>query len=629
MRRITTRLVFTSLLWLAALPAGLYAQIPATHSRIGQEGEQYYLEWKDTRYREMQQPPLMTLDAAYGNPDGTKKGIAFDFGIRGFEGRIYYGFIPYGDSRHPQPVFFKETSTIKDGRAEIVIAGKLNGRYDMIGWESSGKGTLGYRVESASGLLLYEGRISFTGTGPFKIDDSIIEGPFVNCVTPGSAVIAFRTNNKVRSTVQVGAQIFEDDKPCTAHEIDITGLEPGTRYDYTVTVGANSRTFAFETAPAPGSRTAFTFAYASDSRSGQGGGERDMYGANFYIMKKIFALATQQQAAFFQFSGDLIDGYKTSVGETELQYANWKRAIEPFAHYLPVYISMGNHEALVRAFSDGKDYITVDRFPYETESAEAIFARHFVNPRNGPLSEDGSSYDPNPRKQDFPGYTENVFSYTYDNVAVIVLNTNYWYAPSTGAVSVTSGNIHAYIMDQQLAWLEQMLGQYEGDSSIDHIFLTLHTPFFPNGGHVSDDMWYGGNNSYRPYVAGKPVAKGIIERRDEMLDLLVNRSEKVIAILTGDEHNYARTEVGPDMDRYPDGYPESQRIALRRTIYQINNGAAGAPYYAQEQTPWSPKVSGFTTQNALVLFDVEGKRIRMRVLNPDTLEAVDEMTLRE
>jgi hypothetical protein len=139
-------------------------------------------------------------------------------------------------------------------------------------------------------------------------------------------------------------------------------------------------------------------------------------------------------------------------------------------------------------------------------------------------------------------------------------------------------------------------------------------------------MWYNGNNSIRPYVAGKPAAKGIIERRDEMLDLLVNQSTKVRALLTGDEHNYNKTEIGPETDLYgPAQVP--QKITLSRTIWQINNGAAGAPYYAQEQTPWTPKCSGFSTQNALVLFEVSPTGIAMRVINPDTLEELDSLKL--
>lgn len=140
-------------------------------------------------------------------------------------------------------------------------------------------------------------------------------------------------------------------------------------------------------------------------------------------------------------------------------------------------------------------------------------------------------------------------------------------------------------------------------------------------------MWYRGNNDYRPWVNGKPLPKGIIERRDQLLEIIVNKSEKVIAILTGDEHNYCRTEIGPETNIYPSDYP-MPKITLSRTIWQVNNGAAGAPYYAQEQTPWTPMVQGFTTQNALVLFHVEGEKIEMEVRNPDTLEEIDRLQLR-
>ena len=109
-----------------------------------------------------------------------------------------------------------------------------------------------------------------------------------------------------------------------------------------------------------------------------------------------------------------------------------------------------------------------------------------------------------------------------------------------------------------------------------------------------------------------------------MLDVIVNQTTKARAILTGDEHNYARTLIGPETDIYPKRY-FSDKVELSREIWQVNNGAAGAPYYAQEKTPWSDAVEGFTTQNALVIFYVEGQKLSMKVLNPDTLEEVDEM----
>lgn len=606
-------------------------QVPRTHHNIISTEAGLVLKQGDESWGEVKNGPAITLEAMYRNIKGTKKGLKFDFGSEGFNGRLYYGFIPYGDSKHPHPVWFKRFSIIEAGKAEIDIQNQLKGRYDMVQWAEKGYGTLGYRVMTDDGSILYDGKVHFTGTGPFEAAPTIIEGPFVNLLGANSLTISFTTNEKVKPEVKVGDQVLTGIKKKEQHEFAFEGLSPATEYSYTVTVGSDVQSYTLRTAPVEGSREAFTFAYASDSRSGQGGGERDIYGANAYIMKKIMALAMQEDIRFFQFSGDLINGYLTQPAEINLQYANWKRAIEPFAHYFPVYVSQGNHEALSRAFAspDGKKYVTIDRFPYATESAEAIFGDNFVLPTNGPESEDGAVYDPRPKKPDFPSYKENVYHYRYDNVAVVVMNSDYWYTPNQLAIPTVGGGLHGYIMDQQLAWLKETIASLEADASIDHIFITQHTPFFPNGGHVGDDMWYRGNNEFRPWVAGKPVAKGIIERRDQLLDIVVNQSQKVAAIFTGDEHNYARTEIGPETNIYPADYPSNQKIKLSRTIYQVNNGAAGAPYYAQEETPWTPFVSGFTTQNALVIFHVAGKKLSMVVKNPDTLEEVDQLIMRE
>jgi len=183
-------------------------------------------------------------------------------------------------------------------------------------------------------------------------------------------------------------------------------------------------------------------------------------------------------------------------------------------------------------------------------------------------------------------------------------------------------------MDRQLKWLEKTLKQLEKNETIDHVFVSLHTPFFPNGGHVKDDMWYNGDNRFRAVINGEPHEQGIIQRRDELLDLIVNKSTKTVAALTGDEHNYNLLTITEEMERYPLTYAH-EKLKLNRTFYQINNGAAGAPYYAQEKTPWMNHLRNFSTQNAIVLIDVDGSKVHVRVKNPDTLELIDEYTLRE
>lgn len=604
--------------------------VPKVYSNIKTENGQVYLEYQGQKVFAQEQAPKYTLELLIGSPVGTDNGLEFSFDL-GLNGKLYYGFIPYGDTDYPHPVYFRAPVNIKEGKASVPIK-SMAGTYDMVGWERQEKGTLGYRVTDHTGQMLYDGIVSFKGKGPFEVIPTIIEGPFVNLLTPDGATISFTTNRVVQASVVAGGKTFADPVATKYHEIALTGLSAATEYPYTVRYGEMELSFSFRTAPRPGSRKPFSFTYASDSRAGQGGGERNVWGSNNYIMKKIMALGRLKQSAFMQFTGDLINGYLVNPDNMRLQYANWKRGVQPFTHYAPVVAAMGNHEALMRKFMykspDGKDSVSfqVNRFPFETESAEAIFTENFVNPINGPDSEDGAAYDPDPKQTDFPSYKENVFYYTYDNVAVVVMNSNYFYAPTTTRIPHTGGGLHGYIMDQQLKWLENTIAMLEKDKTIDHIFTTQHTPCFPNGGHVRDDMWYGGNNTPRPYVAGKALDKGIIERRDQILDIIVNKSTKVRAILTGDEHNYNRLRLTPETLIYPENY-DKPKIKLSRTIYQINNGAAGAPYYAQEQTPWTPYVSGFTTQHALVFFHVHKKKIAVEVVNPDTLEEVDRFQL--
>ena len=606
-----------------------YDLIPIVYSNIVPDstGDLYFEGGKL-----IERESFYTLDNIRINPAGTENGLLFDFNNKDFQGTIYYGLFAKELPKHPQTVFFSRSSKIKDGIAEIKIS-ELTGRYDIAGWEDTGRSRLGYRIVNSSGRIIYDGRININGKGPFETGLSIIEGPLVNMVSESEATISFKTNQLCSPFITAnekefwGEYVMANPVGDINHEIRIHHLEPETDYEYVVHYGDFMEKHSFKTAPKNGSRKPFVFAYTSDSRAGSGGGERAIYGTNAYIMKKMAALATYNNADFFQFTGDMINGYSTSIGETNLQYVNWKRNLEPFWHSMPFNVGMGNHEVVVAMFNDGSRYgVQIDKFPFDTKSAERIFADNFTNPKNGPKSEDGSKYDPKPKRINFPSYQENVFYYTYDNIAMIVLNSNYLYTSSAYDIPKIGGNAHGYVMDNQLEWLENTLMMFNEDESIDHVFVTIHTPAFPNGGHSKDDMWYGGNNNIRPVIAGKAVEKGIIERRDDILHLLINKSDKVLALLCGDEHNYSRLKLTKKTPIYPDNYI-GKKLKVKRPFWHITNGSAGAPYYGQEKLPWSESVEMFSTQYALMLFFVEGKTVTMKVINPDTLEDIEEVLL--
>ena len=620
------RLIFTFLFCSAILSFAQELEVPKSYSNIQKDESGLFLEMNGERfYATENATPQYSLEQLFGNPKGTEEGVLMDFGD--FEGKIPYGLIPYGKAPHPLPVFRFEKK-LENGKASINIKDDFKYPYDFVDWQNNQKLSIGYRLTNTDGMVVYDGEVSLQGKGPFQAVASIFEGPFINKLKDTSATIWFNTTLSTEASIHIDGKVLESSKG-THHEIDITDLLPDTKYEYKVVYGDFSQTYHLHTAPKAGARKPFVFAYTSDSRHATGSGERKIYGANAYIMKKIAALAYANNAAFMQFSGDLINGYLQTYAETQVQYTNWKKAVEPFWHYMPFQVGMGNHEALGYIFrnEEGRSRGFVDKFPFASESGEASFASAFVNPVSSLVSEDGSAYDPSPETMDFPSYSENVFQYRYDNVAVVVLNSDYWYAPSLSRNTATSGGLHGYLMDNQLQWLEETIVALEKDATIDHIFVTQHTPAFPNGGHSRDDMWYSGNNEKRPYVAGKALDKGIIERRDQYLDILINKSKKVLAIITGDEHNYNRLKLTKAVTIYPENYP-NPKLDVSRPIYQINNGAAGAPYYAQELLPWSEHTKAFSVENALCLFHVDGPSVKMEVINPDTLNVIDEIELR-
>jgi len=599
--------------------------IPKSYSNIQKDEKGLYLKDGDQQYYAVVNDAAYTLAQLFGNPKGTEEGVAMDFG--NFEGTITYGLIPYGKAPHPLPVF-RFVKTLTSGKTDINIKRDFRYPYDFVDWQKNQLLSIGYRLIDETGMVVYDGEVSLKGVGPFKVSPSIYEGPFVNKLKATSATIWLNTTVPVAIDVQINGETLKSPLG-THHEITASDLEPNTKYQYTVNYDGFSQQYHLKTAPKPGTKAPFVFAYTSDSRHASGGGERKIYGANAYIMKKIAAVAYANKAAFMQFSGDLINGYLGTNAETQVQYTNWKKAVEPFWHYMPFQVGMGNHEALGYVFRDstGRSKGFVDKFPFATQSAEMAFAEAFVNPVSSLKSEDGSVYDPSSETMDFPSYSENVFHYRYDNVAVVVLNSDYWYAPGLSGNTATSGGLHGYLMDNQLAWLERTIATLENDATVDHVFVTQHTPAFPNGGHSRDDMWYSGNNEKRPVVAGKPLEKGILERRDQYLDILINKSKKVLAILTGDEHNYNRLKLTDEVTIYPEDYP-FKKLNVSRPIYQINNGAAGAPYYAQEVLPWSEHTKAFSVENAVCLFYVDGATVTMKVINPDTLNLIDEIVLR-
>jgi len=382
-------------------------KVPLVYSNIGIDGNGTFLLYQGNKI--YSEPPQARFKPSnFSNITGTFSGLKFDFQAPSLYGTLYYGFIPLDDSKFPQPVFFGKTARIIAGKTEVPIK-EMSGEFDMIKWGINRKGILGYRVVNQSSFMVFEGKINFDAddflstyhvvrrgtygetmavkTKPFKVVHSIIEGPLLANLTHNSVTIFYKTRSSISTIITVNNQRYKT-KNSTYHEGVINNLKPDTEYEYQVFYGDFEETYSFRTAPEPGSRKAFAFSYASDSRSGNGGGERNLGGTNAYIMKRIMALNQQNGVKFMQFSGDLITGYVRDPEAIRLEYMNWKRAVSPYGRYIPVVVTMGNHESLIKTFKDPVDNIVfeIDNFPFDKYSSEAIFSQEFVNPLNGPES---------------------------------------------------------------------------------------------------------------------------------------------------------------------------------------------------------------------------------------------------
>ncbi|MBU1746932.1 MAG: metallophosphoesterase family protein [Chloroflexi bacterium] len=466
-------------------------------------------------------------------------------------------------------------------------------------------GVVAYRVEvyvpQQAASVFFARRFAFANGQKVP---AIVEGPFVDQVTTTDAVISWDTDAPARGVAYVGTRpVPAGDAPATHFEVAVTGLRPGQVYPYRVEISDGTRTastpeFSFRT-PARDAR-AFAFAVLGDGRGGVTEAGHALGGVNHQTIEQLMLDALHRDAAFVVHTGDLVNGYTTSVPDFKLQLTAYKNAIEPVAHYIPVYEAMGNHEAVTDLYDDGSHYgIEFDKAG--DDSAEAIFAATFVNPANGP----------EPAVSGAPPYRENAYYFNYGNSRLVVMNNNYWYSTDPEEYG---GNLEGYVLDDQTAWLKQVFAGAAADPYIQHVFLFTHEPPFPNGAYDSTSMWYNGGDPAQNDGIDRTY---VVQRRDEVLRAFVETG-KAVGVFCSHEHSYNRLLISSVL--VPD---------LARPAWQVISGGAGATFTAQNTTvPWAAHVRAYSTQRHYCLIQVDGARVTLEVYGI-TGDLIDEAVLAE
>ena len=525
-------------------------------------------------------------------PDG-KTTVSWKTAVPIAGATVYLG-VPSADQQLDYPIYssstqVKEAQPVTDHQA-IVDLQAYSTRFAP-SYLAQGEGVIFYRLEmvdpTQNAGQLIDRTFRFVKEGDrFRKGLQIVEGPFVAMTTKNRAALWWKTDQPSQGEVKLQSKTTPSSENSELHIVALEGLQPGQLYNYQVSSSVmgdrvTSRAYSFSTEPA--NNSAFSFAFTCDGRTGAlGGGETAVEGINLKSAVLLAAGIHARKPAFMIFTGDLVSGYTTSEADFRAQLHSWKQAYAPLWHYRPIYPGVGNHESLLNAYANPTDpsqQVQIDK--PDSQAMEVVFASEFVNPENSP----------EPEAAGLPPYKETVYSFDYGNAHFCQLSSDYWYSSNPDQYG---GNRSGRLMDGQLRWFAADL-KAAIDRGIQHLFVFIHQPAFPNGGHVQDSLWNG----------GAPLDTAI---RDRFWQIASEAG--VVAVFSGHEHNYSRTLIDAKIPVHKDG---TANPSFKTPVWQILQGAAGAPFYMQDPTvPWSANVKKFVSPTwAYSTIAIQGSKVSL------------------
>jgi hypothetical protein len=267
----------------------------------------------------------------------------------------------------------------------------------------------------------------------------VTRGPYLQLASDNSITIRWRTDLGTDSVVRYGTSPDElmrtarDPRPATEHEVTLHGLEPATRYTYSIGSGAETLAggdaqFTFVTAPRPGTPAPTRIWALGDSGTGGWDAERvrDAYLAfagdatNVWLMLGDNAYESGRDD---EYQAALFDMYATLLRQT------------------PLWPALGNHDTAESA----------------APPANLPYFQIFTLPEHG---EAGG----------LPSHTEKYYSFDHANIHFVCLD------------SMTSSRTPGSPM---LTWLEQDLVV----NRQPWVIAFWHHPPYSKGGHDSDVDW--------------------------------------------------------------------------------------------------------------------------------------------
>jgi acid phosphatase type 7 len=273
----------------------------------------------------------------------------------------------------------------------------------------------------------------------------ITKGPWLQHVTPTSAVVRVEVDPPAPVTLEVGmsskvgsadsgaGSVIESREVRALHTMLVKGLEPATRYSFTVRAHGAPRYGALTTAPPEDSASAFRFLVYGDSRTDDAG--------HSAVVRAMVAAASD----FLINTGDLV-----SNGGSASQWQTFFDIEAPLTRERPLFACVGNHELIDGA---GMNYV-----------------RYF-----GPAELPKTVTAPVPALTGTPLGEAPAAAVTLDQLSGTFRWSNARFFLVNGMVSYTSG--------PSRAWLERVLTESDTEAGLVWRIVVVHHGPWSSGPH--------------------------------------------------------------------------------------------------------------------------------------------------
>ncbi|MCX7649140.1 MAG: metallophosphoesterase [Flavobacteriales bacterium] len=286
---------------------------------------------------------------------------------------------------------------------------------------------------------------------------SVTRGPYLQCPTPQSITLMWRTDVATDSKVWYGTDLNNLNQETlvpgsrTDHEVTLTGLQPGTTYYYVVGSSATPLTpiggqYRFKTAPQPGSQLPLRIWAIGDF----GKGNADQVNVKNAYMLYPGSASTD---VWLWLGDNVYDDGK------DQEYQDKVFGLEGFRDvfsWLPFWAVPGNHDYIEVWRASSLLGIPYTNIPYANHQGPYYDIIHA--PANG---EAGG----------VPSGTEAFYSFDYGNVHFVMLNSEVF------DFTLTYQNF-----DQMTQWLKQDLAQNQATFTV----VVVHQAPYSKGSHDSD-----------------------------------------------------------------------------------------------------------------------------------------------